>query len=111
MPSALRRPTRSASHGAIRQPRMVLSDRIAAPIEARCTAPTWSIPARVARVTTAVASYTEPAHRPTIATPTKAELVKVRRRKAGAQLSHQGADAPALGVLRTACGSLTFSAV
>ena len=58
----------------------------------RCNriAPTWSMPARAASVLTALASYTEPAHCPTIATPTRLALVTVRRRKAGAKISRSG---------------------
>src|SRR5580704_1134621 len=84
------RPKRSASGGTAKQPRMVPIERIAVATEAVFAAEVADMPAFLARVITAVGSYTDPAHKPTIATASSAALTIVRWRYFALKISASG---------------------
>src|ERR1039458_413110 len=100
---------RSARGGTTRQPRIVPIDNRPVPSEAIFTAVATAIPCFLARVMMAVGSYTAPAHRPTIATVSRAALTMVRRRYCALKICASGLTAragpggarpdPALGFL------------
>src|SRR3954466_1004525 len=76
-PSAPLLPSRPASHGRIRQPRMVPHASSIVAYEAICA------PLLFARKRTDDGTYTDPAHSPTIEMKSSAEFTSVRRRYSG----------------------------
>ena len=106
------RPSRSASTGRQRQPRIVPIDRIPVPIETMRAADGASIPAFFASCVMAAGSYTAPAHRPMIATVSRLALTRVRLRYTGPRISASGCARFASGSCAFhRCGSLTFTSV
>src|SRR5215467_10309708 len=80
---APRRPRRSATYGAIRQPMIVPTASIIEPYDAIRAASAVAYPSRTAIWVVAAGTYIDPAHSPTMETVKSSELTIVRCRYSG----------------------------
>src|SRR5580700_3122104 len=108
---APRRPSRSASDGIARQPRIVASETSMVPQEANCAAAGPTRPPASARAVIAAGTYTVPAHRPQIEASISKAFTIVRRRKADENSAENGRhtahDRTTLSFFLHAAGSTT----